>query len=55
MNRAEAIELLEEGIDFSENEGQDPDEISWRHFLGVLITANQAKAIVELLKGKSGE
>ena len=43
------IKELEELVKLADKKGDDPNRSSWIYQIGVLITVNQAKQIMELL------
>ena len=51
MNKKEElIKRLEEQISFADSNGYEMDDISWDYQKGVLVTCNEAKLILGLVK-----
>ena len=45
----ELLKELEELVKLADKKGDDPDRSSWIYQIGVVITVNQTKQIIELL------
>jgi len=46
----ELLKELEELVKLADKKGDDPDKSSWAYQIGVILTVNQVKQIVKLLK-----
>ena len=44
------IKELEELVKLADKKGDDPGRSSWVYQIGVLITVNQAKQVIEFIK-----
>jgi hypothetical protein len=50
MNMSKLIERLESSVAYAENQGENMDDVSWNYQEGILISYNEAKAIVAAMK-----
>lgn len=50
INMEHLIKRLEKSVAFAEAEGENMDDVSWGMQEGILISYNEAKAVIEALK-----